>query len=100
MIQRIVLIKLSDDQATPAGRNAVMEHTKTVLTALPKVRNLTINTPSDDKNQQSWDVKITLHFDDMESLEEYRVHPTHRDYVDEFLGPQLAVIKAWNFEVT
>jgi len=100
MIQRIVLIKLTDDHATPANRRTLVEHTQAVLTALPGVRNVTVGTPSDDKSQQSWDVGITLHFDDMESLEQYRVHPTHRRYVDEFLKPQMAVIKAWNFEVT
>jgi len=97
MIQRIVLIKLTDDHATPDGRQALVERSQSVLASLPGVRALTVGTPSDDKSGLSWDVGMTLLFDDMECVETYRMHPEHRRYVDEFLRPQLAVIKAWNF---
>ena len=34
----------------------------------------------------------------LEDVDPYREHPVHRSYVDDFLKPRLAVLKAWNFE--
>ena len=100
MIQRIVLIKLTDEHASNSDREAVVKHTEAVLTPLPGVLGLAVGTPADDKSGASWDVGITLLFDDIESVETYKEHPEHRRYVDEFLAPQMAVIKAWNFALS
>ena len=43
---------------------------------------------------------MIAHFESLDAVEPYRIHPDHRSYVDDFLKPRLAVIKAWNFKLT
>ena len=99
MIERYVFIKLKDAHATTTGKADVVEETKAKLPGLPGVLSVTVGTPADEATQSSWDVSIVVRFAKIEEVENYRVHPVHRDYVDNFLRPQMESIKAWNFEV-
>jgi hypothetical protein len=99
MIQRIVLLKLVEEFATDTDRAAVADYSRKVLTALPGVLRAEIGSPADAKSAESWDISLVLNFASTDDLEPFRVHPEHRAYVDEYLKPKLALIKAWNFRI-
>lgn len=99
MIERHVYIKLEDAHAHKEGRAAVVEETLRVLPALPGVMAVSVGTPADPRSESSWDLFITLRFETLEAVEHYLPLPRHRAYVDDFLKPRLACIKAWNFEL-
>ena len=98
MIERHVYIKLNDDHQTDARRAEVVERTRE-LSDVPGVIDVTVGVPVDEGSRAAWDVAIRLRFESIDAVEPYRVHPDHRSYVDDFLKPRMAVIKAWNFEV-
>lgn len=99
MIQRVVAIKLKDHYATAEDRAQVAATSREVLGAVPGVRAIEVGTPADLAAEKSWDVLLLLRFDDLEAVEAYRAHESHRLYMDVFLLPMLAVIKVWNFEL-
>ena len=99
MIQRIVLIKLKDEFATADNRKVVADRTRTDLPLLERVQRVEVGVPGDDKARGDWDIAISVYFDDIADVPKYVVDPDHRRYVDEFLAPQVEVIKAWNFEI-
>lgn len=99
MIERIVLIKLNDEHAHDAGRAAVAARSREILSALPDVTAVAVGVPADEPSLKSWDLSLTLRFESLEAVEAYRVHPSHRAYVDEYLKPRLLLIKAWNFDI-
>ena len=98
MIERIVLIKLNDDVATPEGRAEVAAHTRTVLPTVPGIGRVSVAVPADERSAGSWDLSIIAHFAKLEDVAPYLAHPIHREYVDDYLKPKMACIKAWNFE--
>lgn len=98
MIERTVLLKLTEDHATEAGRDAVAERAREMLPAVPGVRAAAVCLPADERSAKDWDVLLRIEFERIEDVAPYAAHPTHRAFVDEFLKPRLAVIKAWNFE--
>ena len=55
--------------------------------------------PIDETSEGSWDLSIALCFESLEDVATYVADPDHRRYVDEYLKPKLAVLKAWNFEL-
>ena len=99
MVERLVLVKLDNANATPEGRKEIAEHTKHVLADLPGVKEVRVCGPADDRTATSWDLAIKVQFDDVSAVEPYLAHPTHRAYVDEYLGPKMVTIKGWNFTV-
>lgn len=99
MIERTVLMKLNDEHAHDAGRAEVAAHSREVLRGLPGVLEVAVGLPADEPSLKSWDLSLTLRFDSLASVEAYRVHPSHRAYVDEYLKPRLLLIKAWNFHI-
>lgn len=99
MVQRIVLVKLTEKYASDEERRRVAAHTRDVLVMLPGVEGLSVGVPADEAAEASWDLSITLTFASVAAVETYRVHPAHREYVDEYLKPRMEVIKAWNFEI-
>ena len=99
MIQRIILLKLNKEFATDSGRAAVIDHSRKVLTALPGVLRAEIGSPADETSAESWDISMVLNFASTDDLEPFRVHPEHRSYVDDYVKPKLALIKAWNFRI-
>lgn len=98
MIERIVLVKLDDAHATSEGRASVAAHTKHVLSEVPGVTSVSVGVPCDERAAQSWDLSIVVGFRRYDDVQPYLQHPAHREYVDTYLSPKLAVIKAWNFE--
>lgn len=97
MIQRVVLIKLKDAYRTDVNRRQIAEHSREVLGPLPQVRALEVVTAADPRTESDWDVCILVRFDDLEAVEAYRVHEVHRKYVDIYLKPLMAGIRAYNF---
>jgi hypothetical protein len=99
MVQRIALVKLRPEHATPAGRFAVAERALEALRPIPGVLGVTAGPPADDASAKSWDVVIMTRFATVADADAYRVHPAHRRFVDEFVAPRAEVRKAWSFEV-
>jgi hypothetical protein len=100
MIERYVFIKLTDDHSTPEGRRAVIDHTRATLPDVPGTAGVTVGAPADESAEAAWDVSIVVRFASLADVEPYRTHPAHRAYVDEFLRPRMAVIKAWSFDTS
>ncbi|MDP6934123.1 MAG: Dabb family protein [Myxococcota bacterium] len=98
MIRRTVLIKLSPEHAHAQGRAEVERISHELLPQVPGVTSVQVGVPADDSCQESWDVALAVHFDRIEDVEPYRVHPTHIRYRDA-IAPMLAVLKAWNFRI-
>lgn len=98
-IERHVYIKLEDAHANEAGRAAVVQETLRVLPGVAGVRGVRVGTPADARSEASWDLFIIVSFDAVEDIEPYIQDGAHRAYVDDFLKPRLACLKAWNFEV-
>jgi heme-degrading monooxygenase HmoA len=96
VIRRVVLVKLDPDYT--AQRATVAAHTQQVLAGVPGVRALEVGVPADDRTRREWDLGIVVVFDDLEAVEAYREHPVHRKYVDVYLRPMMAKIRALNFE--
>ena len=98
MIERHVYLKLNDEHSTDAGRAEVVQRSRG-LSEIPGVTDVTLGVPADEGSRTAWDVVIVLRFESLEAIEPYKALPDHRSFVDDFLKPRLAVIKAWNFEV-
>jgi hypothetical protein len=98
MIERIVLVKLNDELSTAAGRIEVARHSASVLAEVPGVLEVATSVAGDDSTAEDWDVCLRLRFAELDRVESYRVHPRHRDYVDRYLKPRMAAIRAWNFK--
>lgn len=99
MIERVVLIKLNDEDAHEEERNRVANHARRVLPLLPGVLSVSIGTPADERCEKSWDISIIVRFAELSDLPRYRDDPDHRAFVDQFLAPKMSAIKAWNFDV-
>lgn len=99
MIERIVLVRLNDSLRNPEERTAVANQTLKALADLPGVQELSVGVPADANSEKSWDLLIRVHFTDIEAVEAYRMHQMHRAYVDDYLKPKLAELRAWNFDL-
>ena len=97
MIERIVLLKLADNHATPDGRLKVARELRERLPTVPGPKSVTVALAADERSVQSWGLSILACFDAINDVEPYLAHPAHRSIVDEYLRPRLACIKAWNF---
>ncbi|MDG2303182.1 MAG: Dabb family protein [Candidatus Binatia bacterium] len=99
MIERHHYFRLKEPHGTPEGRADIAERTMTALAPLPGVLGVTVATPADDHAAAGWDLTVTVRFSSLEDVETYRADPDHRRFVDEVLGPRIAVKKIWNFTV-
>ena len=99
MIERYVFIKLREDHSSPAGRAEVVAEAERALSELPGVISMTAGLPADDHARAAWDVSLALRFSTLADADAYRHHPDHRRFVDDFLAPRLAVIKAWSMQL-
>jgi hypothetical protein len=97
MIQRIVLFKLKNEYCNDAARAEFAERTRADLSALKRVRAVSVGVPADEASEASWDISIVVDFDSMEDVQQYIVDPAHRTYVDDYAMPRIEVRKAWNF---
>jgi hypothetical protein len=98
MIERIHLLKLKAEHATPRGRREIIDRALAVLPAVPGVLGVSAGAPADAESEKSWDLVIVVRFGSVREIDSYRAHPEHRRFVDEFLGPRLEVKKGWNFD--
>jgi len=98
MIQRIVLIKLTEDLANDASRAEIGAETQRQLSGMPGPRAVVVATPADPKSAGSWDLAVTLDFDAVEDVPTYLDHPVHRAYVDDYMRGKIECLKAWNFD--
>ena len=99
MIERIVLLRLTDEHASPESLREVVEHSMQVLPGLPGVLACHVGLASDERTFDDWHVSLVLRFASADDIPPYAVHPAHRAYVDQFLRPKLESIAAFNFEV-
>lgn len=97
MIERVVMIKLTDELATPEGRAGVASESVPMLQAVPGVVEVFAGTAAPG-TEASWDVCLKVRFASFDDVEPYRVHPVHLAYRD-WLAPKMTFLKAWNFEV-
>lgn len=97
MVERLVLVKLDNENATPEGRREIARHSEEVLAALPGVQDVHVCGPADDRTAGSWDLAIKVRFARIDDIEPYLAHPVHRDYVDAYLSPRTMTLRGWNF---
>jgi hypothetical protein len=98
MIERVHLLKLTAEHATPRGRREIVDRALAVLPGVPGVLGVRAGSPSDPESAKSWDIMIVVRFQSMRDIDPYRGHPEHRRFVDEFLAPRTEVKKGWNFD--
>jgi stress responsive alpha/beta barrel protein len=98
MIERVHLLKLKAEHATPRGRREIIDRALAVLPAVPGVLGVRAGAPVDPESEKSWDLLIVVRFQSVRDIDSYRVHPEHRRFVDEFLAPRTEVKKGWNFD--
>ena len=98
MIERVHLLKLKAEYATPRARREIVEHALAVLPAVPGVLGVTAGVAADEDSQKSWDIFLIVRFDSLAAVDPYRSHPEHRRFVDEFLASRVEVKKGWNFD--
>jgi hypothetical protein len=98
MIERLQLLKLKAEHATPEGRAGVVERALAVLPGVPGVLGVTAGVPADADAGKSWDVFISLRFATLTDVDPSCTHAEHRRFVDDFLAPRVEVKKGWSFE--
>lgn len=99
MIERITLIKLEPQWATDEQRASLARQATEHLSGLPGLLSLRVGLPADEPSLRSWDLSLVARFTALEEVQPYLDHPTHRDYIEQQLGPRVAVLKAWNFQL-
>lgn len=99
MIERVVLIKLSDQEANTVGREKVVNHARRVLPTIPGVLSLTVGTPADAESAKSWDISIVVRLTEASDVARFKDDPDRKAFFEQFLGVRMSFMKAWNFEV-
>jgi hypothetical protein len=97
MILRTVLVKLTDEWATPEGRTAVAAFGAEALSAIPGVVGADGIVAADTASLLSWDVMLQVRFASLEDVEIYRVHPEHLAFLTDYLSPKATFKKVWNW---
>lgn len=92
MIQRFVFFTVKNDQ----DLYPILQQSKAVLSTIPEVRQVTVGRVVDHEEA---DGVLMLLFDDMDAVEAFGPHPVHRDYVDNYLKPQITSLRAVNCEL-
>ena len=100
MIERIILIKFTDEYATDAARDEIASDTRKAFSNIPGVQRLVVGIPCDEHAIRSWDLSIAVSFNTLSDVDHYREDPLHRSFVDDYLKPRMVVLKAWNFAVS
>jgi len=98
MIERVQLLKLKAEHATPEGRADVVEHALALLSGLPGVLGVRAGVPADADASKSWDVFIALRFAALADVAASQSHAAYRRFADEFVTARVDVQKAWSFE--
>jgi hypothetical protein len=98
MIQRIVLIRLTEKFSTEEGRSEVLEYSRQRLAAAPQIASFTAGAQVAPLAEKRWDLALTMNFETRKDVDEYCLSAAHRTFFEDFLQPRLALIKAWNFD--
>jgi hypothetical protein len=98
MIERLVFLQFTEELRTDDKRKEIAAHSENVLRTVPQVREIRAIVALDDKTREDWDLLLAIRLADASDLEPFRVDSIHRDYVDNYLKPKIAQIKAWNFQ--
>ena len=98
MIERVQLLKLKAEHATPEGRADLVEHALALLSGLPGVLRVRAGVPADADAAKSWDVFIALRFAALTDVAASQSHAAYRRFADEFVTARVDVQKAWSFE--
>lgn len=97
MILRCVFVKLTDELATPQGRQDFAAKSQADLAAIPGVISAECGPAADPASEAAWDLVLTVRFADMDAVAHYATHPLHLAYLDEVMKPAAVFKKAWNF---
>lgn len=95
-VTRIVLVRLRDEDRSPALRERIAEEARRVFPRIPGVQSITAGLPADT---DEWDVLLVVGFGTLEAVEAYRTHELHVGFVEEWLKPHLDRLEAHNFRV-
>jgi Stress responsive A/B Barrel Domain len=98
MVERVHLLKLKPEHATPRNRREIVDRALAVLPGVPGVLGVTAGTAADEDARKSWDVFLIVRFASLDDMGPYRAHPEHRRFVDDFLASLVEVKKGWNFD--
>jgi len=96
MFQRIALLKLDTDHATPDARASAAASLRSVLAR--GGFDASVGLPADDAAEKSWDVSLTVAFRTRAQLDAFDSAAFLRDSSGLAAGA-IAVIKGWSFEV-
>jgi hypothetical protein len=99
MIERIVLLQMTDRYSSEDALIEVAEHSRAVLHELPGVLECHMGIAADEKTATDWHVSLVLRFESADDIPPYAAHPDHRAFVDQYLRPRIDSIAAFNFEV-
>lgn len=99
MVIRTVYVKMHDDVANPAGREALVSSAREVLPTVPGVVGVHAGVPAEESTAGAWDVALHIQFERIEDVDPYMVDPGHVAWVRDVLAPRTAFRKAWNFDV-
>lgn len=96
MIAHIVLFKLKE----PTGENIAMVQEKLLSMEgrVPMLRKLEVGVDV-IRSERSYDVALYTHFDSLEDLQAYQVHPYHADEVVPVMKANCASIVAADYQL-
>lgn len=96
MIAHIVFFKLSDP--SPANVTAAREKLLSLEGRLPMLRHLEVGADL-IHSPRSCDVALYTHFESLEDLQAYQVHPYHADDVAAYMKSVCSAIHAVDYEI-
>jgi len=95
MICHVVLIRLKKEEIEKT--QWVLDQAREVLSTIPGVHNLRVG--KGIKIDYPYPISFVMDFDDETALQAYQVHPDHRRFVDEILGPVVGDKQVYDYKV-
>lgn len=86
MLSHIVLIRLKDT-VSERQTEEFLETARAMLGSIPAVRKLRVGRGLGVKAETDHPLALLMEFEDEKALESYQVHPSHRRFVEEVVGP-------------
>ncbi len=94
MICHVVLIRLKQEETEK--HQWVLDQAREILTTVPGVKNLRVG--EGIKADTTHPIGLVMDFDDEVALQAYQVHPAHRRFVEEIIGPVLDDKKVYDYK--
>ncbi len=95
MICHVVLIRLKKEETEKT--QWVLDRAREILSTIPGVKNLKVG--EGIKADYTHPIGFVMDFDDEAVLQAYQVHPDHRRFVDEILGPVVDDKQVYDYKV-